>query len=220
VYPIGRLFVPTLRSFGPLPRDSSEGFLVSLTPGFSERVAEKSFFAILSSLRVSHERVRKARKLQQGRETESNMATRPHRKPGFPPWSGRDDSDRYIPPSHSPDGKPVYFSSTRETPEEEIRIDLMTPAPRFVCTLGILGSSNPTDEALRKGRNTKRWWTNSQAVRYTCLCPYIKSVIKTLKENTGYSRQTSKFTLTNSFGKQQLVTTGYREVFRNNLNAI
>ena len=30
---IGTGFVPTLRCFGPLPRDSSEGFLVTFTPG-------------------------------------------------------------------------------------------------------------------------------------------------------------------------------------------
>jgi len=72
-----------------------------------------------------------------------------------------------------------------------------------------------------KGRITLRWWIKQRTVRYTRLCAYIERFIKQLKENTPRTlRQGVKFTLTQSFGKWQLVTDHFVEEVRgNNLNA-
>ena len=128
--------VPGFRSFGPIPRASSEGFLDTFTPGrvrvtFDYRLFSEyfgyGFHLSRNGLRPSLEPDESGRSPSQ-RTNHASQGTR----------NGIRDQPRLdvIP-------WPFYWG-------EALRLNVMNSS-----SMGILESLNPTDEALRKGRNTK-----------------------------------------------------------------
>jgi len=122
------LSLSSSRSFGPLPQASSEGFLVTFTPIVGSRFGEVvSPYSFLLGSSIFH----KGRQSIQGRRRAGEKSLVRVRQE----WQyclSEDTCYRGI----------------------KIQVDLMTPEPEPE-RLGILVSLKPTDEALRKGRNTK-----------------------------------------------------------------
>jgi len=156
VAPVGMLSVcfsrvPTReRSFGPTPRSSSEGFLGTFTPRvrrilfnpldfLSEYVSKGSFHFDFSDRALSRR----------------GFTFRA----GDSPWFTRFTKKRYnwefqlagllILPVRRLDTI-SYESNPRNYRGEVLWFEVMNPGPR-----GILEPSNPTEEALKEGRNTK-----------------------------------------------------------------
>jgi hypothetical protein len=126
------LSLSSCRSFGPLPQASSEGFLVTFTPvrdeGFGEVVSP---YSLLPNCSIFH----KGRQSIQGRFRRIASLEREESPRCRQEWQ-------------------YCLSENTCNLGIEIQGDLMTPEP-FFRGLGILVSLKPTDEALRKGRNTK-----------------------------------------------------------------
>jgi len=122
------LSLSSSRSFGLLPQASSEGFLVTFTPVVGEGFGEVvSPYSLLPNSSIFH----KGRQSIQGRFRSGEKSSPRCRQE----WQ-------------------YCLSGNTCCLGIEIQVDLMTPEPQ-PQRLGILVSLKPTDEALRKGRNTK-----------------------------------------------------------------
>jgi len=147
------------RSFDPIPEVSSEGFLVSFTPwGFWKSsvydfwlFSEEFCNGVIQVPRIT------AEKLQQGRvSTEDHgyqiRLTLPSQGKEFNPCSiVTGPGFLTTVPMGSSSTEPETRRLQRGLPRGPVVVDLMTTR----TPPGILESLNPTDETLRKGRNTK-----------------------------------------------------------------
>jgi hypothetical protein len=156
--------VPFSWSFGPIPWSSSEGFLDTFTPRvWKIRYLPLSFFSeYVSEVKMFHRRffqnLATAKKLQQGRTPYTTMPTRviaSSLQKGLVILYSERPVRVFIVPMGSFSTESEFeklrwtFNSPGTHRGEVLRIDTMNPRPQ-----GILGSLNPTEEALRKGRNT------------------------------------------------------------------
>jgi len=139
--------VPLFRSFGLLPQASSEGFLVFLYSweGCIVIFFDYTFF----SEYLVEVHFFELRPPSGGSPTEKTNGGKHHRKVLRPVSLAGSQCKRMNPRGYR---------------RKRLRLNLMMTAPP---TLGILESLNPTDEALRKGRNTKNKYTR---VPHSCLC--------------------------------------------------
>ena len=116
---IGFLAIPVFWSFGPLPRASSEGFLVSFTPRWRKRGGE-----VIFSYSFSHGIIESAPPTGVSKPSSRTFSQEGKRGTRF--WT-------------RPRG------ASRNTRCGTVRSNVMTPA---LQSLGILVSLKPTDETL------------------------------------------------------------------------
>jgi len=198
VYLIGGSSIPTFRSFGPLPRDSSEGFLVSFTPRLLESVAEKSFFAILSASLVFH----------------AERHVYPRSRPSSITFSQEGSGGTRL-------RQEWQYCQARKQAGGLIRNDLMTPAtilePRFI---GI-----PRTQLMRpfgKGRKTSKMVDKAPVFGKPSLTGYIEEYNKIASRK--YQRRKlevqTEMSTEKVFNFTAFKKVKRRESLRNNLYAI
>jgi len=140
---IAFLSVPLFWSFGPLPRSSSEGFLVTFTPGPLGRGVEDSYLP-LSFLSEYSSKVHKSRGFITSVPPSwiPPISKKQTRTPILAWEEGRNHSPGVI-------CDPQGLEPSARTFERAFGIDLMNPhsQPRV---RGILVSSKPTDEGCRR----------------------------------------------------------------------
>jgi hypothetical protein len=148
--------VPGSRSFGPLPGPSSEGFLDTFTPG-------KGSIVIFCDYSLRSEYVLNSHRFILFESMPTTSATRGFTYSPVRSWPQPSTKKVWFrervlgllayPARRGTGGRLVNLNQlgVRFTPRSGMRHNLMMTAPP---TLGILESLNPTDEVLRKDRNT------------------------------------------------------------------
>lgn len=154
---IGSPAIPRFRSFGHTPMASSEGFLGSFTPGWRWKSSIMNFYFLLE---YSCNRVIQIRQKQEetpagprNREDHAHQARIPalYQKESVFTYSER-PSVLLIVPMGSFLCTCLTRRLERGVPREVVFRDMMTTTN----SRGILGPLNPTDEALKEGRNNQK----------------------------------------------------------------